>query len=477
MDPHQPRPDAFDDDIENFEPPTKHAKLEDAPTEVPLAMPVLNPLQNFNPSLNANLLSKLFPNFQSLQQGFQPPADSFDSSAKTTKFEGELDGDSGIAHTPSPHNLSDDGEIPPLQIAEDAEEKAPLSPTSSENNENEAPPELAAAPFVSGLEVPSLFPSGRVYNKIVLNAYFNSYADFKRVFKEWMDSNFHPFRVASSERMTSDTSFADVFQYRYIVYHCKHYGVPRKRGQGKRPNQQYLPCGCKAMLRLNYQSSERALRLTTLVETHNGHDVNRDAYEKSLSNHRRQTTPRGSPMRVTHSPNSLLNSTLNLSALFASPTPAPPVAPSLNPAAYQQQSIAMLYALQQQTFLRQAQEMAKPLEAPGLPTPPQESPQETPLKPEPVKTESPQEPREMDVPQLARPTPTRPQNFPIGPFDGLSGFGGMELIARMMQAMQAEKERRVNSVLERLRLHLQSISDQNVFCDTLLQLESLLPPN
>lgn len=38
--------------------------------------------------------------------------------------------------------------------------------------------------------------------------------------------------VASSEVLkTADASVAERFRYRYIVYHCAHYGEPRKRGR------------------------------------------------------------------------------------------------------------------------------------------------------------------------------------------------------------------------------------------------------
>lgn len=41
-------------------------------------------------------------------------------------------------------------------------------------------------------------------------------------------------------------------------------------GKGKRPNQRYLPCNCKAMLRLNYCHADDALRITTIEHEHTG---------------------------------------------------------------------------------------------------------------------------------------------------------------------------------------------------------------
>lgn len=46
-----------------------------------------------------------------------------------------------------------------------------------------------------------------------------------------MHKHYHPFRVASSEQMRHPDGAQDMrFRYRYIVYHCVHYGNPRMRG-------------------------------------------------------------------------------------------------------------------------------------------------------------------------------------------------------------------------------------------------------
>uniref|UniRef100_A0A0N5CCQ5 FAR1 domain-containing protein n=1 Tax=Strongyloides papillosus TaxID=174720 RepID=A0A0N5CCQ5_STREA len=125
---------------------------------------------------------------------------------------------------------------------------------------------------------------------IVHGAKFNSYADFESVFENWKNTYFHPFRVASSETLRqSDGSKNETFQYRYIVFHCAHYGKPRMRGVGKRPNQSYLPCGCKAMLRLNFSYNDHALRITSLNDKHTGHPVDQENYSKVSVKGRRST--------------------------------------------------------------------------------------------------------------------------------------------------------------------------------------------
>ncbi|VDM83246.1 unnamed protein product [Strongylus vulgaris] len=51
-------------------------------------------------------------------------------------------------------------------------------------------------------------------------------------------------------------------------------------GIGKRPNQHYLPSGCRAMLRLNYSFSEQLLKITTLHDEHLNHEVSPEMFRK-----------------------------------------------------------------------------------------------------------------------------------------------------------------------------------------------------
>lgn len=66
---------------------------------------------------------------------------------------------------------------------------------------------------------------------IKAGAKFESFKEFETVLEQWKIDNYHPFRVASSETLRMpDGSMNDTFKYRYIVYHCAHYGTPRMRG-------------------------------------------------------------------------------------------------------------------------------------------------------------------------------------------------------------------------------------------------------
>ncbi|KRY42204.1 hypothetical protein Tsp_07195 [Trichinella spiralis] len=117
---------------------------------------------------------------------------------------------------------------------------------------------------------------------------FKSFLEFEQAFDAWKSEHFHTFRVASSETLRlKDGAIDPIFRYRYIVYHCAHYGVPRVRGMFRHRKYNYLPCGCSAMLRLNYSWSERTLRITTLHEKHTGHAVSAQAYKEFLEKSKR----------------------------------------------------------------------------------------------------------------------------------------------------------------------------------------------
>ncbi|CAP20858.2 Protein CBG24193 [Caenorhabditis briggsae] len=118
---------------------------------------------------------------------------------------------------------------------------------------------------------------------ICLNATYKSYDDFETKYNVWKAKHLHPFRVASSEALrTADGSVSSQFRYRYVVFHCVRYGVPRVRGEGKRPNQNYLPCDCKAMIRLNFNFSEQCLRITSIETRHSNHMLEKNLYGKMV---------------------------------------------------------------------------------------------------------------------------------------------------------------------------------------------------
>ncbi|GMR42136.1 hypothetical protein PMAYCL1PPCAC_12331 [Pristionchus mayeri] len=128
---------------------------------------------------------------------------------------------------------------------------------------------------------PSALSINTQSSSIHLDAKFFSFEEFRLTLEEWMSLNFHPFRVASSEMLReSEGTLNETFRYRYIVYHCAHYGNPRRRGAGKRPNQNYLPCGCTANLRLNYSFTDRCLKITTLKIEHSNHELSAEAFAK-----------------------------------------------------------------------------------------------------------------------------------------------------------------------------------------------------
>ncbi|KAJ1346770.1 hypothetical protein KIN20_001668 [Parelaphostrongylus tenuis] len=131
---------------------------------------------------------------------------------------------------------------------------------------------------------------------ITHDARFSSYAEFDEAFEAWKRKCLHPFRVASSETLREpDGTVNHRFKYRYVVFHCAHYGEPRMRGIGKRPNQHYLPSGCRAMLRLNYSFSEQLLKITTLHDEHLNHEISVEMFRKVSAKLKRSSLGAPSP--------------------------------------------------------------------------------------------------------------------------------------------------------------------------------------
>uniref|UniRef100_A0A0K0ERT4 FAR1 domain-containing protein n=1 Tax=Strongyloides stercoralis TaxID=6248 RepID=A0A0K0ERT4_STRER len=193
-------------------------------------------------------------------------------------------------HTDDAH--SETGSHASCTTIDESSKSNSVSPVLKSHSDNDNESAYSSSPLPKEEFHDSLLPpiSDAPTGVIVHGAKFISYADFESVFENWKNTNFHPFRVASSETLRqSDGSKNETFQYRYIVFHCAHYGKPRMRGVGKRPNQSYLPCGCKAMLRLNFSYNDHALRITSLNDKHNGHPVNQENYSKVSIKGRRST--------------------------------------------------------------------------------------------------------------------------------------------------------------------------------------------
>ncbi|KRX55577.1 hypothetical protein T09_10567 [Trichinella sp. T9] len=75
-----------------------------------------------------------------------------------------------------------------------------------------------------------------------------------------------------------------------LSYICHNSGgqlLKRRQSMSRHRKYNYLPCGCSAMLRLNYSWSERTLRITTLHEKHTGHAVSAQAYKEFLEKSKR----------------------------------------------------------------------------------------------------------------------------------------------------------------------------------------------
>ncbi|VDK55893.1 unnamed protein product [Cylicostephanus goldi] len=90
---------------------------------------------------------------------------------------------------------------------------------------------LAPKPIYPNSNIPAAVQSSS-HPRITNDARFSSYAEFDEAFEAWKRERLHPFRVASSETLREpDGTINHRFKYRYVVFHCAHYGEPRMRGK------------------------------------------------------------------------------------------------------------------------------------------------------------------------------------------------------------------------------------------------------
>ncbi|VDM15563.1 unnamed protein product [Wuchereria bancrofti] len=60
--------------------------------------------------------------------------------------------------------------------------------------------------------------------------------------------------------------------------------------RGERPNQNYLPLGCKARFRLNADTTNGCLRISSFHEKHTNHECTEEDYLRIISKKRRNLT-------------------------------------------------------------------------------------------------------------------------------------------------------------------------------------------
>ncbi|VBB35514.1 unnamed protein product, partial [Acanthocheilonema viteae] len=116
----------------------------------------------------------------------------------------------------------------------------------------------------------------RKASKIYEGATFQSFDEFEEYLEAYKIVWNYPYRRASSEHLRDgEGRIINRFKYKYVVFHCAHYGLPRG---GKRPNQSYLPLGCQARFRLNSDTTNGCLRISSFHKEHKNHDSTEEDY-------------------------------------------------------------------------------------------------------------------------------------------------------------------------------------------------------
>ena len=87
---------------------------------------------------------------------------------------------------------------------------------------------------------------------------FDSFSDVE-AFLESLKKQSHPLRVCNSQTSTNYKKHngdgvvdEEKFEYTYYSVRCVHFGKPRHRGKGIRPNQHAFPMECFAKVTVSY---------------------------------------------------------------------------------------------------------------------------------------------------------------------------------------------------------------------------------
>jgi hypothetical protein len=114
--------------------------------------------------------------------------------------------------------------------------------------------------------VPHVHSFNDIFNLFRMMKYkekFESFEKFQIAFKEWCDTNYHPWRIDDS-KYTDKSKLA----YKYFRYECVLSGDPEKivsKGDGKRPKQDYNHKKCEWSIRINFQKKTKFMSLLILM--------------------------------------------------------------------------------------------------------------------------------------------------------------------------------------------------------------------
>ena len=110
---------------------------------------------------------------------------------------------------------------------------------------------------------------------------FSTFTDASKAIETLKNEGHHPLRVFNSQsgsdynKKRLSRKFPGIavdvtkFQYTYYSVRCVHYGHPRQRGKGLRPNQRAFSLGCEAKITLSYDKFQDKLVVREVNLEHN----------------------------------------------------------------------------------------------------------------------------------------------------------------------------------------------------------------
>ncbi|XP_041030544.1 uncharacterized protein LOC121269736 isoform X1 [Carcharodon carcharias] len=105
---------------------------------------------------------------------------------------------------------------------------------------------------------------------------FESYEDFSSKLETFQQVTGSLYQKVSTHTLKRENKRRRIqvpsrFKYASVKLHCVHYGQPRIRSTGVRPNQRYLAMGCKAFITVKFVGSKNRLCVTAYHLVHTGH--------------------------------------------------------------------------------------------------------------------------------------------------------------------------------------------------------------
>ncbi len=127
----------------------------------------------------------------------------------------------------------------------------------------------------------------RVSNTFFANQVFGTYQDFESTLEEYKRTNhINTKKKDSAKNRFENPDLLQKFPFLRVHIVCVHFGQPRVRKEGKRPDQLYSATGCTFELYLAFSKKNHHYVVQKFVEAHKGHLATKETFSMHRQNRR-----------------------------------------------------------------------------------------------------------------------------------------------------------------------------------------------